>query len=354
MEKIIFTTIYDEVLHKMETIGFNAIDLKQASTSGVISAVISFEDRSDGSLKIVLTNSESLRREKSELNYELDTREKILLFLKLSIQKNIMFTAQDIIIYRILLAHFINNQVNGVATISLDKIHKLYRGKTISYNKDKRKYDDETLQAYINTFNKLSLIVGTLDFNRSNLKVAKQYSKEDVYSCSGPLLTISKNVNCENITTTEFRYSLGKIGDYFIKSNQYGQLLSQEIYSLRFNQIDTFNISIYIGRMIIINRCRKRKITIHISTLLNRIMKYDRKGYSTGLTYLEYLTKLDAVKRNKKLKYIEKQLNYVLDLLKEKNSIQSYKYNLSFKYKYIKDGELSVQILIGKKDNGNG
>lgn len=47
MEKIIFTTIYDEVLHKMETIGFNAIDLKQTSTSGIINAVTSFEDRSD-------------------------------------------------------------------------------------------------------------------------------------------------------------------------------------------------------------------------------------------------------------------------------------------------------------------
>ena len=350
MEKIIFTTVYDEVLHKIETIGFSNIDLKYAYSTGVIKGVILFEDRRGGSLQITLTNLESLIEEKRKFCNVLDTQEKILAFIKSVIQKHVMLTAQDIMIYRILLAHYINNQENGCAVISLDKIHKIYRGKAISYGKNNEKYDKETLQAYSTTLAKLCSITVSLNFGESNLKVAKQFSNNEINCISGKLLGVTRNVNPQNIATTEFGYTLGKVGEYFIKSNQYGQFLPREIYSLRFNQIDTFNMSVYIAKMIVINRCKKKEITIHVSTLLNRIMKYDKKGYCTGQTYMNYLSKLDSVKRNKKLKYIEKQLNYILELLKSKESIERYKYNLNFMYKYIKDGELSVQIVVGKKN----
>lgn len=354
MEKIMFTTVYDEVLHRIETIGFSNIDLEHAYSTGIIKGVTFFKDRSGGNLRITLTNNESFDRDRRMLCHQLDTKEKIQLFLKLGIQKHAMFTAQDIMIYRILLAHYINNHENGIAVISLDKIHKIYREKTISYGKNNEKYDKETLKAYLTTLAKLCSITVTLNFGESNLKVAKQFSYNEINSISSKLLVIEKNVNLQNITTAEFKYTLGKVGEYFIKSNQYGQFLPREIYSLRFNQIDTFNMSIYIARIIVINRCRKKEITIHVSTILNRIMKYDQKGYCTGQTYMNYLSKLDSVKRNKKLKYIEKQLNYILELLKSKESIESYKYNLNFMYKYIKDGELSVKIVVGKKNKSKG
>lgn len=189
----------------------------------------------------------------------------------------------------------------------------------------------------------------TINFGESNLNVAKYYRYNEENSIAGPLLQMSSGITRDNISIVEFKYKLGKIGEYFVNTRQYGQLLPKEVYSLRFNQIDTFNMAIYVIRMIIINKRWKKNINIYISTILEKIMKYNVKGYNTFLTYMKYLSSLDAVKRNKKIKYIEKQLNYILELFKEKEIISDYKYTGKFQYKYIRDGELYVTILVGNK-----
>ena len=42
-----------------------------------------------------------------------------------------LFSSQDVIVYRILLSHYINNQVNGIATITLDEINLLKHSEEI-------------------------------------------------------------------------------------------------------------------------------------------------------------------------------------------------------------------------------
>lgn len=300
-------------------------------------------------MKITLINDKSVLKEQQLLSNSNLSEEQQKLFYRLVILKHLLFTAQDIILYRILLSHYINNQVNGVATISLDIIHKGYRDKTFRYEKGKKKYNDDTFQAYINTLNKLMNIKAIINFTDSNLKIAKYYKSNEEYDISSPLLQISNGITRDNIDTVEIKYSLGKIGDYFVNSKQYGQLVSKEIYSLRFNQIDTFNIAIYVARMIIINKRWKKNINIYVSTILARTMKYNIKGYTSTLSYVKYLETLEAIKRNKKSMHIEEQLNYILELCKEKEIITDYKYTGKFQYKYIRDGELYVTILIGKK-----
>lgn len=348
MTRLITTTIYDEVLHKIETLDRNNIDNVALFNSRILKATTIFKDSNGGVMKITLINDKSLAIGMEQLDIANLSKEQQMLFCRLMIQKHLLFTAQDIILYRILLNHYINNQVDGVATISLDTIHKEYRGKAFRYEKGK-KYDDDTFQAYINTLNKLISTTVIFNFDESNLKVARYYKFNEEYNISSQLLQISKGITGDNIDTTKFSYTLGKIGDYFVNSKQYGQLLPKEIYSLRFNQIDTFNIAIYVARMIIINKRWRKNINIYVSTLLSRIMKYNIKGYSTSLTYIQYLSTLDGVKRNKKIKQIEKQLNYVLTILKEKNIITDYKYTGKFQYKYIRDEELYITILVGKK-----
>ena len=348
MNKSIITTVYDEVLHKLETITFDNID-KELLNHKMLKATTTFKDSKNGELKITITNDKSMVEAFETLSQPLLTDKQRILFLRLVIQKYLFFTAQDIIIYRILLSHYINNQVNGLADISLDTIHKEYRNKAFIYENGKKKYDDDTLRVYKNSLIKLCRIKVIINFRNSNLKVAKHYNSNEKYSISSQLLQISNNATRDNIDTVNFKYTLGKIGDYFINAKQYGQLLPKEIYSLRFNQIDTFNIAIYIIRMVVINKRWKKDINIYVSTLLSRIMKYNIKGYNTNSTYLQYLRELKAVKRNKQIKYIEKQLNYLLEMFKEKDIITDYKYTGKFQYKYIRDGELLVTILTGKK-----
>lgn len=288
-------------------------------------------------MKITLINDKSVLKEQQLLSNSNLSEEQQKLFYRLVILKHLLFTAQNIILYRILLSHYINNQVNGVATISLDIIHKGYRDKTFRYEKGKKKYNDDTFQAYINTLNKLMNIKAIINFTDSNLKIAKYYKSNEEYDISSPLLQISNGITRDNIDTVEIKYSLGKIGDYFVNSKQYGQLVSKEIYSLRFDQIDTFNIAIYVARMIIINKRWKNNINIYVSTILARTMKYNIKGYTSTLSYVKYLETLEAIKRNKKSKHIEEQLNYILELCKEKEIITDYKYTGKFQYKYIRD-----------------
>ena len=74
--------------------------------------------------------------------------------------------------------------------------------------------------------------------------------------------------------------------------------------------------------MIVINRRTRKELTIYVSTLLSQINNYDMKGYSISYTYLKYLEDLEPVKRNKKIKHIEEQLNISLDMLVKKYRIK--------------------------------
>ena len=191
-----------------------------------------------------------------------------------------------------------------------------------------------------------------LDFSESNLKVAKNYKRSDKNQVKSKLLEICNTVNISEVTTANIKYSLGAVGEYFLATKQYGQLLPKEIYSLRFNQIDMFNMAIYITRMIVINKRWSKDIKIYVSTLLTRTMKYNKKGYNIILNHLQYLERIDAAKRTKKIKQIEKQLNDILLMFKEKEIITDYKFHGKFQYKTIRDNELYVVILMGKKDKG--
>lgn len=210
----------------------------------------------------------------------------------------------------------------------------------------------ETLEAYIRSFRKLKNIMVILDFSESNLKVAKNYKRSDKNQVKSKLLEICNTVNISEATTANIKYSLGAVGEYFLATKQYGQLLPKEIYSLRFNQIDMFNMAIYITRMIVINKRWSKDIKIYVSTLLTRTMKYNKKGYNILLNHLQYLERIDAAKRAKKIKQIEKQLNDILLMFKEKEIITDYKFHGKFQYKTIRDNELYVVILMGKKDKG--
>ena len=352
MSRFMITTVYDEVLHKVETISATDIDTNVFASMYLLKAFLIFRDSQKGKLKITVINDKGARSEREKLGIINLTKEQYAFLFRQSLQKYLLFSSQDVILYRILLSHYINNQVNGIATITLDEIHKTYRNKAFKYEKGQDKYDKETLEAYIRSFIKLKNIMVILDFSESNLKVAKNYKRSDKNQVKSKLLEICNTVNISEVTTANIKYSLGAVGEYFLATKQYGQLLPKEIYSLRFNQIDMFNMAIYITRMIVINKRWSKDIKIYVSTLLTRTMKYNKKGYNIILNHLQYLERIDAAKRTKKIKQIEKQLNDILLMFKEKEIITDYKFHGKFQYKTIRDNELYVVILMGKKDKG--
>lgn len=348
MAKLIITTVYDDILHHIETMTHKTIDI-EALKHNQLKNKFEIIDKKYGYVEVILTNDTvipEVNKKVAQSGKSLTNDERIKIRNQV-FQRGILFSAQDIIIYRILISHFINHQVNGIATITIDKIHKEYRGKSFKYAKGDERYDKATLDVYKRTLRKLSTINVMIRCSESRLKAFKYFKDKGIANMYHKLINIHKPVSSNCISNFSIEYDLGNLGTYYVVSRQYGQLLPKEIYSLNFNQIDTFNMAVYISRMIVMNR-RKKVYKIYVSTILSRIIKYNVKGYSIGKTYFDYIKELDSVKRNKKIKHIEEQLTYILDLLKANNYISKYEYSSKFQYKYIKAEELAVKLYFSK------
>ncbi len=352
MEKIIYTTVYDAVLRKLETMTRRRFDDDEFRNCKSIRVKDTIIDKKYGHVDIYAENQYILKKAYNQLAKSGKTaplsKLEMQRFVNSVLINGILFTAQDIVIYRILISHFINYQQDGVATITLDMIHSKYRGKNYAYKSGVDRFDKQTLKAYINVFNKLSTLELTINFGESKLKSFKYLQEKGRYFFKQKLLTFCSDINVNNISTAEIKYSLGDFGTYICTSKQYGQFLPSVFYQLRFNQIDTFNMAVYISRMIVINRRKRDSVTIHISTLLSRINKYDTKGYNISFTYIDYLANIDPVKRNKKIKHIQEQLDYILNTLVEETKIKKYEYLGKFNYNFIKHEELAVKLYFNK------
>lgn len=343
MKKII-TTEYDNVLSTIETLEDKHFD-NDAFRSGRVALKVMMTDRKYGSLDIICTNDYLLKRLQNQFSNQEITPQIKTYIAKTTVSSGILLANRDIIIYRILLSHYINNQENGYATITLDEIHQKYRDKNFMYKSGKDRFDKDTLQAYEQAFRKLCSLTIQVKFEHSKMKSFKYFLDKDKMTFYQPLLKTNVDVFTVDLTAVPITYSLGDLGTYFLNGGRYNQIMPREFYELRFNQIDTFNIALYICRMIFINR-RKKEITIRVSTLLSNIMKYKKDGLSTGATYLEYLKTIESVKRSKQIKQLKNQIEYVLELLVVQSRVREYKIVGQFNYKFIKVEELALKIKV--------
>ena len=243
MAKLMFTTVYDDVLSKIETMTRDNVDRNALRNIKHIKVKNEIIDKKCGNVDISLIN-ETLFSQYTRNTTPLETQKNLANQILVQM---VLLTAQDIMIYRILLSHYINYQQNGIATITLDKIHNEYRGKTFIYKKGAERYDRETLQAYIKTFKKLSILTINIRFSESKLKSFKSFKDKDKTFFQHKMLIFHNQITTDNVSDVEIKYSLGDFGTYLCNSRQYGQLLPQEMYQLRFNQIDTFNLAVYIA-----------------------------------------------------------------------------------------------------------
>ena len=229
MGKLMFTTVYDDVLSKIETMTRKNFDNDEFRISKGIRVKRTIVDNKYGYVDIYLENQRMLQEYKQQLSRmgrttPLSLEEKQI-FVNQVLVQSILFTAQDIMIYRILLSHYINYQQDGIATITLDMIHNQYRGKTFVYKAGADRFDKDTLKAYINVFRKLTSLDITMRFGESKLKSFKYLKEKDKRFFKHKLLTFHNEVTADNISKIEIKYSLGDFGTYICTSKQYGQFL---------------------------------------------------------------------------------------------------------------------------------
>lgn len=360
MKRLIVTTVFNDMLGIIERLGLSDIDYQTLNLSRTFRLKHVINEKDGGKVEIYLINDKFIKEAENEFmflnngKYDLSDDNQRKQIIRFILERCLCFTSHDIYFYRILLSHYINNQVNGIANISLETIHLKYRNKDFLRTGDE-KYDTQTLKSYLECVHKLRTLEILIQFGSSNLRAFKSYIKNDICFFHQPLLKlINENITSDELKEgVELQYSMGMFGDYILNSGQYGQILPPEIFGLRFNQVNTFNIGVYLGKLIYINRRYKKVYKVSVTTILTRFNKYAKNGHTTSTNYFNYLTSLDATKRAKKVKLINEQLSYVLDLLVKNGSIVKYEYNNKFLYKYIKDGELILTIQL-KKHRGKG
>ena len=229
MKKLLLTTVHEDTLTKIETSGFLDAD-KISYNSGIWQIKKEITDRKYVRIIFSLSNPEKLKlftESLKKLNRPL-TKEEVQYYNSVFFRKWIMFTAQDIIIYRILLSHFINYQKNGMAIIDLDTIHKEYRNKAFMYKSNANKYDDMTLNVYKNSISKLTSAQLFLMIGESKRKSFQHLIYDGKYNIGNKLIELNEPLNIENISTEKINYSIGAFGTYIMESYQYSQNMPKE------------------------------------------------------------------------------------------------------------------------------
>lgn len=233
-------------------------------------------------------------------------------------------TAHEIIIYSILLHRCIEEQ-NEELIISYTEIQKL-RNKRCGKMKA---LDDLTLQAYDKAFYGLSnkIVKYDLDDKRKKYKITYKQHQHPIIIVSDVKLEQNGNkiINC----------SLGPLGKTLIESKRYSTLVPKKYFQLNFNEITTYEISLYVCRIIYIERKKKKtNTTITFKSILSNINKYINCNNEliSNLNYYNY----NGPNKKKLYNNVISKTNELLDDLLKEDKISSYEYkNISDCTKWI-------------------
>lgn len=225
-------------------------------------------------------------------------------------------TAHEIVVYSLLLHKCIEVQ-SEKQEISYRELQEL-RGK-------RKTLDPKTLKAYDRAFKGLMTkkIKYDLGTSRKNKKIT--YRKHE-----HPLLLVyeaNRLTNGDKI----IKYSLGPFGKTLIESKRYSTLIPAEYFRINFNQVMTYEIALYVCRMIYINQhMGKTKIAIKLNSIMKNISKFiDSEKYGI----VKYGCALYYYRGSNTKRYWDstiKKVCHLLNVLKNEYKINDYKgiYNI--------------------------
>lgn len=276
-------TVHDELISNLILLNCNNIIYNDAGDPTEIAtisgkraniSIISTEDKLREKHK-----EECFRHWTSKLVSESDNH-----FLK----NSYCLTAQEIIVYLILMHHYIINNQNH-AIITIKQINKEYR--------QKKSINDRTYDAYVRAIKGLNNKEVYYKINKKYVGNHKLVNFQDRHK----LLVIEDIVKLNN--DISIVYNLGTLGEIIKDSKNYSAIVPKNVYSISFSDINYFLVMQYLSRMVFINRRRKHPEIfkkISLCTIFKNINKYNKQGYNQNVNYdeLMYKTQID----NEKLK----------------------------------------------------
>lgn len=190
------------------------------------------------------------------------------------LKNNYSLSASEIIVYLILLHHYIMSQTDN-AIITIKQINKQYRSiKTMN---------DYLYDGYLMAIEKLNRKIVHYDIKKKYVGNHKIVNQSDTHK----LLNI---VGCTQLTKDcSFEYNLGNFGRILRDSKCYSTIIPKGVYSCKYANINYLLIFLYLSRMVFINRNQKRNRQsvkrLSLRTICRNICKYNRQGYNMNITY---------------------------------------------------------------------
>lgn len=243
-------------------------------------------------------------------------------------------TAHEILIYSLLLHKCIVEQ-SEKSTISYAELQQL-RNKRVGKT---RVVDEATLKAYDKAFQGLceKRIKYDLKESRKNKKISYRAYEH-------PLLIIN---DLKELCNGDYiiNYSLGPFGKTLIESKRYSNLVPSKYFKLNFNEVMSYEIALYICRIIYINRKKKKPITITLNSVMKNISKFMNSEKYGLVKYCDaYYYSGPNVKRlwNSVIMKVIELLDILKDELKIKDYVGNYDiientpYLTNYKFKDVK------------------
>lgn len=173
-------------------------------------------------------------------------------------------TAHEIIVYSLLLHKCIESQIE-IQEVSYGELQRM-RNKRVG---NKRLLDIATKNAYINAIRGLckKRIKYNLGETRKRRKITYREAEQ-------PLLIITETRKLDNGDRI-IKYSLGPFGKTLIESKRYSTLVPSDYFRINFNEIMSYQIALYICKIIYIERFKKSDtITLKLNSIMKNINKF--------------------------------------------------------------------------------
>lgn len=190
------------------------------------------------------------------------------------LKNNYSLSAGEIVMYLILLHHYIVNQTD-IATITIKQINKEYR--------QIKSMNNYLFDSYVKALEKLSR-------KKVHFNIKRKYvnnHKITNYSDTHKLLNVIELIPLEK--DWRIVYDLGSLGRIIRDSKNYSTIIPKGIYSCKYTEISYLLLFLYISRMVFINRNQKRKRSpvkrLALRTICKNICKYNRQGYNMNISY---------------------------------------------------------------------
>lgn len=228
---------------------------------------------------------------------------------------NSSLTAHEVLIYSLLLHKCIELGSEN-ASISYKELQEL-RNKRCG---KKQIFDPDTLRVYNKTFN--NLMNKYIKYDLDNVNGTKR--KRVTYRTAEQPLVIINNVECLSNGNKKIDYSLGMFGKTLLESRRYSTLLPSKYFQINFREIMSYELALYICKIIFIERQHKKKSYITIT--LKSIMKNTNKYVIDNKQLIKYENCYDYVGSNVRRlsNLIIQNVNEVLEQLKAEYTIKNY------------------------------